>query len=119
MSRDPDTGSAKQRTSLKQYVERAPSDQGQIYYVVGDNERAARNSPHLEVFLGQGIEVLIFGDPIDAWMMSHLTEFDGKKFQDITRSDLDLPNASDEQKDEESEKTEEDEPLLERIKDAP
>lgn len=115
---DPETGSAKQRTSLKQYVERAPSDQGQIYYVVGDNERAARNSPHLEVFLGQGIEVLIFGDPIDAWMMSHLTEFDGKKFQDITRSDLDLPNASDEQKDEESEKTEEDEPLLERIKDA-
>ncbi|MCY3884926.1 MAG: molecular chaperone HtpG [Gammaproteobacteria bacterium] len=115
---DPETGKAHQRTSLKQYVERAPSDQGQIYYVVGDNERAARNSPHLEVFLGQGIEVLIFGDPIDAWMMSNLTEFDGKKFQDITRSDLDLPETSEVEKDEEIEESKGDEPLLKRIKDA-
>lgn len=113
---DPESGKAKQRTSLKQYLERAPSDQSQIYYVVGDNERAARNSPHLEVFLGQGIEVLIFGDPIDAWMMSHLTEFDGKKFQDITRSDLDLPAVEEEAQDEKSGKTEVDEPLLGRIK---
>ena len=77
---------AQQRTSLKDYIERAPEDQEFIYYVVGDNEQSARNSPHLEVFLSQGIEVLVFGDPIDAWMMSHLDEFEGKKFQDITRS---------------------------------
>lgn len=115
---DPETGKAKHRTSLRQYVERAPSDQGQIYYVVGDNERAARNSPHLEVFLGQGIEVLIFGDPIDAWMMSNLTEFDGKKFQDITRSDLDLPETSTEEKEDVSKENEGDDPLLNRIKDA-
>lgn len=108
---------APQRTSLKEYLERAPEDQEFIYYVVGDNEQSARNSPHLEVFLSQGIEVLVFGDPIDAWMMSHLEEFEGKKFQDITRSSLDLPETKEEEKEDENEQDADiDEPLLERIK---
>ncbi len=119
---DPETGLAKPRTSLKQYLDRAQAGQSRIYYLVGDNESAARNSPHLEVFSRRDIEVLIFGDPIDAWMMSHLTEFDGKKFQDITRSDLDLPEVEDDaDKKEESEEAkdsdESNEPLLQRILD--
>ena len=112
---DPETGKASQRTSLAQYLERAPDSQNQIYYLVGDNERAARNSPHLEVFANQGIEVLIFGDPVDAWMMSHVTEFDGKKFQDITRSDFEVPDHS-ESKTEDSEAT--DNPILGRLTEA-
>lgn len=112
---DPDTGKAQQRTSLKQYLDRASSEQNHIYYVLGDNERAARHSPHLEALQSQGIEVLILGDPIDAWMMSHLVEFDGKKFQDITRGELDLPESStDEEKKDETDES--DEPLLQRIK---
>ena len=108
---------ASQRTSLMDYIERAPEDQEFIYYVIGDNEQSARNSPHLEVFLSQGIEVLVFGDPIDAWMMSHLDEFEGKKFQDITRSSLDLPETKEEEKEVENEQDVDiDEPLLERIK---
>ncbi len=112
---DPETGKAQQRTSLKQYLDRASSEQNHIYYVLGDNERAARHSPHLEALQSQGIEVLILGDPIDAWMMSHLVEFDGKKFQDITRGELDLPESStDEEKKDETDES--DEPLLQRIK---
>lgn len=108
---------APQRVSLSEYIDRAPDDQEFIYYVVGDNERSARNSPHLEVFLSQGIEVLVFGDPIDAWMMSHLDEFEGKKFQDITRSSLDLPEKEEEESEESREQDEKvDEPLLQRIK---
>jgi len=50
-------------------------------------------------------------------MMSHLDEFEGKKFQDITRSSLDLPETKEEEKEVESEQDAEiDEPLLERIK---
>lgn len=105
-----------QRVSLSEYVDRAPDDQEIIYYVVGDTERSARNSPHLEVFLSQGIEVLVFGDPIDAWMMSHLDEFEGKKFQDITRSSLDLPEKEKEDSEESKEQGGKvDEPFLERI----
>ena len=108
---------APQRNSLSDYINRIPDDQEFIYYVVGDNEQSARNSPHLEVFLSQGVEVLVFGDPIDAWMMSHLDEFDGKKFQDITRSNLNLPETKEEETKEVTEPDESvDEPLLERIK---
>ena len=106
-----------QRTSLADYVSRAPEDQEFIYFVVGDNEKSARNSPHLEVFLNQGVEVLVFGDPIDAWMMSHLDEFEGKKFQDITRSSLDLPETkADENEETKEQESKVDEPVLERIK---
>lgn len=111
---NPETGRAQQRTSLKQYLDRASSEQNHIYYVLGDNERAARNSPHLEALQSQGIEVLILGDPIDAWMMSHLVEFEGKKFQDITRGELDLPESSQED-DKKDETDESEEPLLKRI----
>lgn len=113
----PGESHALQRTALSEYIDRAPDDQEFIYYVIGDNEQAARNSPHLEVLLSQGIEVLVFGDAIDAWMMSHLDEFDGKKFQDITRSGLNLPDTKDNEK-EESDQEDETfaEPLFERIK---
>ena len=108
---------ASQRTSLADYVSRAPEDQEFIYFVVGDNEKSARNSPHLEVFLNQRVEVLVFGDPIDAWMMSHLDEFEGKKFQDITRSSLDLPETkADENEETKEQDSKVDEPVLERIK---
>jgi len=109
-----------ERTSLRQYVDRASSDQTYIYYVIGENERIARNSPHLEVFLKQGIEVLLLNDAVDAWMMSHLSEFDGKKFQDITRSNLDLPKAAEGKKDDKDDKVDNDDPfdedLLQRMK---
>ncbi len=111
---NPKEDRAPQRTSLVQYIERAPVDQEFIYYVVGDTERAARNSPHLEVFQSQGIEVLVFGDQIDSWMMSHLDEFEGKKFQDITRSSLDLSKEVEEEDD--SSETVVDEPFLARVK---
>ena len=108
---------ARQRISLSEYIGRAPDDQEFIYYVIGDNEKSARNSPHLEVFLSQGIEVLVFGDPIDAWMMSNLDEFEGKKFQDITRSSLDLPESEEDPSEDKGEQEAKlDEPLLERIK---
>ena len=101
----------KDRTSLQQYLDRKNSDQTHIYYVVGENEQAARNNPHLEVFLKQGIEVLILKNPVDAWMMSHLNDFNGTKLQDITRSNVDLPKETDsETKDERF-----DEELLKRM----
>ncbi|MFX9696082.1 molecular chaperone HtpG, partial [Acinetobacter baumannii] len=49
-----------------------------------------KDSPHLEVFRKKGIEVLLMTDRIDEWLMSYLTEFDGKSFADIARGDLDL-----------------------------
>tara|TARA_R110000744_G_scaffold113120_2_gene211973 strand:- start:2126 stop:4114 length:1989 start_codon:yes stop_codon:yes gene_type:complete len=84
-----------QSASLAQYIERMKEGQDKIYYVVADSFEAAKNSPHLEVFRKKGIEVLLMSDRIDEWLVSHLTEFDGKQLQSVTRGGLDLGDMDD------------------------
>ena len=130
-----------QRTSLKDYIGRmnptadsgdkaedsdeesadeaeaeAKKGANKIYYLIADSDAAARSSPHLEAFRARGIEVLLLTDRIDEWWMSFAEEFDGVKFQDVTRGELDLDDVeSTEAKDDKVES--EDEPLLKRIGD--
>lgn len=84
------TDSAVQDQSLSDYIERMKPEQKSIYYIIADSFNAARHSPHLEIFRKKGIEVVLLSDRIDEWLMTHLTEFDGKSLVDITRGDLDL-----------------------------
>jgi molecular chaperone HtpG len=106
-----------QDQGLSDYVARMKPEQDKIYYVVADTVNTARNSPHLEIFKKKGIEVLLLSDRIDEWLMSHLSEFDGKKFQDVARGSLDLGKMEDSAEKEEQEKTEKKfESLTTRIK---
>jgi len=108
-----------QDQTLEDYVSRMKPEQNKIYYLIADNDKAARNSPHLEIFRKKGIEVLLLSDRIDEWLMSHLYEFDGKSLQDITRGELDLGALDDEKEKAEQEKQEQElKPLLERVKSA-
>ncbi|KJZ00718.1 molecular chaperone HtpG [Pseudoalteromonas ruthenica] len=108
---------ATQNVSLEQYIERMDEGQDKIYYVVADSFEAAKNSPHLEIFRKKGIEVLLLSDRVDEWMMSHLTEFQEKQFQSITRGDLDLGDLDDEESKKAQEESEKEVAgLLERIK---
>ena len=90
-----DDGS-RQRVSLADYAGRMQEDQKKIYYLVADSLAAARQSPHLEVFRKRNIEVLLLSDRIDEWFMSFVNEFDGKPLADVTRGELDLPCAEEE-----------------------
>ncbi|MEX1197199.1 MAG: molecular chaperone HtpG [Pseudohongiellaceae bacterium] len=109
----------RQNQSLEDYIGRMKPGQEKLYYVVADSPKAARNSPHLEIFRKKGIEVLLLSDRIDEWLMSHLNEFDGKSFQDVSRGNLDLGELEDEDEKEEQEKVEQEfKPLLERLKTA-
>ncbi|GHE78182.1 molecular chaperone HtpG [Thalassotalea profundi] len=109
--------SAVQNVSLAQYVERMKEGQEKIYYVVADSFEAAKNSPHLEVFRKKGIEVLLMSDRIDEWLISHLTEFDGKQLQSVTRGGLDLGKMDDEETKEAQEKLEQEfDSVVTRIK---
>ena len=106
-----------QDQGLTDYVARMQPEQDKIYYVVAETVNTARNSPHLEIFKKKGIEVLLLSDRIDEWLMSHLMEFDGKKFQDVARGSLDLGKMEDTAEKEEQEKTEKKfESLTARIK---
>lgn len=90
------TDQAVQNQSLKAYVERMKEGQDKIYYLIADSFNAARNSPHLEIFRKKGIEVLLLTDRVDEWLMTHLTEFDGKALVDVAKGDLDLGAVEDE-----------------------
>ena len=76
--------------SLAAYVERMNKGQEAIHYLTADSLTAARSSPHLEVFRKRGVEVLLLTDPVDEWLVGHLTEFDGKPLRSVSRGDLDL-----------------------------
>jgi molecular chaperone HtpG len=76
--------------ALADYVGRMKPGQDAISYVAADGFAAARNSPHLEVFRKYGVEVLLLFDRIDEWVVSHLTEFDGRKLQSAAHGSLDV-----------------------------
>ena len=106
-----------QTVSLAQYLERAKEGQDKIYYLTGETYAQVKNSPHLEVFRKKGIEVLVLTDRIDEWLMSYLSDFDGKSFVDVARGDLDLGNLdSEEDKKAAEEVAKAKEGLVERIK---
>ena len=92
--------SSEQTVSLEDYVARMKEGQKAIYYITADSYVAAKNSPHLELFNKKGIEVLLLSDRIDEWMLSYLTEFDGKSLQTITKADLDLGDLADKEENE-------------------
>ncbi|MCS5586869.1 MAG: molecular chaperone HtpG [Porticoccaceae bacterium] len=100
--------SSQPTVGLVDYIERMKEGQDKIYYVTGDSHSVVANSPYLEVFRKHGIEVLLMSDRIDEWMMGYLTEFDGKSFQDVARSELDLSSIIGDDKKSDSEKTDKD-----------
>lgn len=85
----------KQTVSLSDYVARMPQDQDKIYYLTADSYLSAKNSPLLEVFRKKNVEVLLLSDRVDEWLVAHLTEFDGKKLQSVSKGKLDLDKAED------------------------
>jgi molecular chaperone HtpG len=91
------TASGEQTVSLAQYVGRMKEGQDKIYYVTAENESAARSSPHLEVFRRKEVEVLVLSDRVDEWMLSFLSEFDGKQLVSVARGGLDLGSLQDAQ----------------------
>ena len=93
-----------QKVSLKDYVGRMQEGQQSIYYVIADSYTTAKSSPHLEIFKKKGIEVLLLSEPIDEWVTTHLSEFDGKKLQSVNKGELDLGDIQDEKEKKKSEK---------------
>jgi molecular chaperone HtpG len=94
-----------QNVALADYVSRMKDGQDKIYYVTADSWTAARNSPHLEIFRKKGLEVLLLTDRVDEWMLSFLSEFDGKQLVSVAKGDLDLGKLEDESEKKQKEET--------------
>jgi len=115
------TQSDEQTVTLEEYVNRMVKNQDAIYYITAESMAVAKNSPHLEVFRKKGIEVLLLHDRIDEWLVSHLTEFDGKKLQSIAKGELDLSNIgehAEEEKKEHEEAVKSAEPAVKKLQEA-
>jgi len=105
--------------SLADYVARMKPGQERIYYVIAESVAAARGSPAIERLKAHGLEVLLLAERIDEWVMGRLESFDGKRFKDATRGDLELGGlASDAERKQHDAELKESKGLLKRIKDA-
>jgi molecular chaperone HtpG len=106
-----------EEVALADYVARMKPEQEKIYYVTAESFAAAKNSPHLEVFRKKGVEVLLLSDRVDEWVVSNLTEFEGKQLQSVAKGRLELGKLEDEAEQKEQEKeADEFKELMERIK---
>lgn len=108
-----------QTVSLDDYISRMKPEQEQIFYIIAENYNIAKNSPHLEIFRKNDIEVLLLTDRIDDWVVSHLSEYDKKTLVSISKEGLDLSKLISEEKQSEEDKAAEQEktkPLIEKIK---
>jgi molecular chaperone HtpG len=107
------------KISLENYVSRMKEGQTKIYYITAENFTAACHSPHLEIFRKKGIEVLLLSEQIDEWLVTHLTDFEGKLLQSVTKGELDLGDLNDaEEKQQVEQVAAEMKPLLDRMKTA-
>lgn len=97
-----------QTVSFADYLSRAKEGQDKIYYVTAESFAAAKNSPHLEIFRKKGVEVLLLTDRVDEWMLSFLTEFEGKELTSVAKGNLDLGSLEDEAEKKQHEQTQTD-----------
>ena len=102
-------------TSLAAYKEAADSEQKAIYYIVGENENVLRNSPLLEAYKKNDIEVLILDDKeIDEIITPMYGAYQEWEFKDITSAEAPKVEQSEEEKKEVQEKFED---ITKKIKD--
>jgi molecular chaperone HtpG len=105
--------------SLADYKARMKEGQDAIYYVTGDTQAAAANSPQLEIFRKKGIEVLYMTDRVDEWALSYLNEFEGTPLQSVAKGQVDLGKLQDEAEKKAAEEAAESfKPVLAKLKEA-
>ncbi|HTX23504.1 MAG TPA: molecular chaperone HtpG [Steroidobacteraceae bacterium] len=107
------------KVDLQQYVQRMKPGQDRIYYVIADTPGAARGSPYIEKLRERGVEVLLLADRIDEWVMKQVEAFEGKRFKDAARGNLELGGLeSESERSTADEQLKESKALLKRVKDS-
>ncbi|MDA1006650.1 MAG: molecular chaperone HtpG [Verrucomicrobia bacterium] len=77
-------------TSLDEYVDRMKEGQEEIYYLVGDSKAALEKGPFVEAFQARGLEVALFVEQVDDYVLQSMREFKGKKLVSADRAGIEL-----------------------------
>jgi len=86
---------ASEKTSFDDYLTRAKDDQESIYYLVGLDRAAMESGPYLEAFQKRGLEVALFFDGVDDYILETLGTYKGKKLVSADRADIELDDLVD------------------------
>jgi molecular chaperone HtpG len=76
--------------SLAEYINNMKPNQNNIFYLSGDTVEKAKNSPQLEGFIKNDIDVLLFTDTVDDFWVSVLHSYKDKEMKSVTRSGIEL-----------------------------
>jgi molecular chaperone HtpG len=82
-----------QWTSLDEYVERMQPNQKNIFYLMGNDQHSVLQSPHLDVVRRYNYEVLLLTDPVDAFMLVRLNQYQEKSLANVASANLELPES--------------------------
>jgi molecular chaperone HtpG len=102
----PSSHDAGKLVTLREYVDRMPEGQDEIYYATGKDIDTIQRMPQLEAFKEKKVEILYFVDKIDEFLVQNLDDYDGKKLKSITRQDFDLDKILKDKKEEKDDKKE-------------
>lgn len=84
-------------SSFEDYLNRAKDDQETIYFLTGQDHETMLNGPYVEAFKKRGLEVALFTDPVDEYVLENLREFKGKTLVNADRADIDLDDLDDDE----------------------
>ncbi len=106
----------KKLTTLKEYIERAKQEQESIYYASGETIDKIDMLPQVQAVKEKGYEILYLTENIDEFVLKVLTEYDKKKFVNVSSNSVDLE--TEEEKEELKKVNEENKDMFELMKEA-
>ena len=98
---------SKDLITIEEYLNNKKKDQNEIYYISGDNVENLINSPQMETFVKNDIEVLLFTDPVDEFWIPNISEYKKCTFKSITKGSIDIDKFKDEKHDKKDKKKDE------------
>ena len=110
------TSNEKKLVTLERYVETMPQEQKYIYYACGESVAKIDNLPQTEQIKDKGFSILYMTDEVDEFVVNMLGEIDGKQFKSV--NDKDLGIESEEEKSDTQAKQEENQVMLDYLRDS-
>ena len=102
--------------TLKEYIDAMADSQEAIYYACGENAEKIALLPQTEAVIAKGYNVLYLTEEVDEFALQMLGEYEGKKFSNICKDELDL--SSDEEKEALKSKNEASKEMLDFVKES-
>ncbi|MDA9610626.1 molecular chaperone HtpG [Alphaproteobacteria bacterium] len=97
----------KELITLAEYIEKYPNEKKKIYYISGENKDNLMNSPQMEYFKKEKINVLLITDPVDEFWIPMKNKYKDYEFTSITKGDIDFKDPKDSKSDKKSNKSDE------------